>query len=153
MSSKSGSKTSRVKVGSHRGYSIIKVTTEYYHRSLWGNYYDTNWVDKRYVHFDFCKEGEEKRPTQHYEACAKTKNDCIEAIDKFIEDDSTCFTAGEREKYVYKPNRKCEWAYGYDSLMKIMKEHQKASVNLSSSRIFMRLDAFWCSFIIFIRLS
>ena len=36
------------------------------------------------------------------------------------------FTDAEREKYVYAPNRKCDWGYGYESLMKILKEHKKA---------------------------
>ena len=47
-------------------------------------------------------------------------------IDNFIKDDSIYFTAEEREKYVYRPNRKCDYGYGYDSLMKLLKEHQKA---------------------------
>ena len=53
--------------------------------------------------------------------------ECKECIDNFIKDDSIYFTAEEREKYVYKPNHKCGWVYGYDSLMKLLKEHQKAS--------------------------
>ena len=50
----------------------------------------------------------------------------MECIDNFIKDDSIYFTEEEREKYVKRPNRKCDYGYGYDSLMKIMREHQKA---------------------------
>lgn len=78
------------------------------------------------VHYDFCKEGDEKKPSQDYKVYAKSVAECMECIDNFIKDDSIYFTAEEREKYVYRPNRKCDWGYGYNSLMKLLKEHQKA---------------------------
>ena len=126
MSVRSGHKTSREPLDIYNGYRIIKVTEIEYERSIFDPSRYSNWPKSKEVHFDFCKEGNEKRPSQHYGAWASNIKECMECIDKFIEDDSLYFTAEEREKYVYKPNRKCGWAYGYDSLMKLLKEHQKA---------------------------
>lgn len=127
MGVRSGQKTSRSKVDTYKGFDIIKVVTEYYHRRLYGGGYDPHWIESREHYFEFCKDGEENRPSQAYSITAKNIAECKEGIDKFLEDDTLYFTDEEREKYVYKPNRKCQWAYGYDSLMKIMREHQKAT--------------------------
>ena len=125
MSTRSGKTTQRTKVDSYKGFSIIKVKVIEYWKPSYNQSY-TNIPDKTYIHYDFCKEGNETRPSQAYECNAKHLNDCKACIDSFIEDDTLYFTSEEREKYVYKPNRKCDWAYGYNSLMKIMHEHQKA---------------------------
>ena len=127
MSARSGKKTSRTKVDTYKGFDIIKVRVENYHRRLYGGGYDPNWIESREVYYEFCKEGESNRPSQAYNITAKNIAECKEGIDKFLEDDTLYFTDEEREKYVHKPNHKCDYAYGYDSLMKILKEHQKAS--------------------------
>lgn len=126
MGVRSGKKTSRNRVEIYNGFDIIKVTTEYYHKSIWGDGYDRKWVEKRETHFDFCKEGNDTKPSQAYECWASNIAECKECIDNFIKDDTIYFTAEERQKYVKKPNEKCDYRYGYDSLMKIMREHQKA---------------------------
>lgn len=126
MGVRSGNKTSRIRVAIYKGFDIIKVTTEYYHKSIWGDGYDSKWVEKRETHFDFCKEGNDTKPSQAYECWASNIAECKECIDNFIKDDSIYFTAEERQKYVKKPNERCDYSYGYDSLMKIMREHQKA---------------------------
>ena len=127
MSVRSGRKTSREKVADYNGFSIIKVTVIEYERSIFDASRYSDFPKRKDVYYNFCKEGSEKRPSQDYQVCARSVNNCKQYIDEFIKDDTTCFTAEEREKYVYKPNRVCEWAYGYDSLMKIMCEHKKAN--------------------------
>ena len=126
MSVRSGHKTSREPLDIYNGYRIIKVTEIDYERSIFDQSRFSNYPRRKEVHYDFCKEGNEKKPSQDYKVYAKNVAECKEYIDKFLEDDSTCFTAEEREKYVYKPNKKCGYGYGYDSLMKLLKEHQKA---------------------------
>ena len=126
MSVRSGHKTSREPLDIYNGYRIIKVTEIEYERSIFDPSRYSSWPKNKEVHFDFCKESNEKKPSQHYGAWASNIKECKECIDNFIKDDSIYFTAEEREKYVYKPNKKCGWAYGYDSLMKLLKEHQKA---------------------------
>ena len=126
MSVRSGHKTSREPLEVYNGYRIIKVTEIDYERSIFDQSRFSNYPRRKEVHYDFCKEGNEKKPSQDYKVYAKNVAECKEYIDKFLEDDSTCFTAEEREKYVYRPNKKCGWGYGYDSLMKLLKEHQKA---------------------------
>ena len=126
MSVRSGHKTSREPLEIYNGYRIIKVTEIEYERSIFDSSRFSNWPKRKEVHYDFCKEGNEKKPSQHYGAWASNVAECKECIDNFIKDDSIYFTAEEREKYVYKPNKKCGWGYGYDSLMKLLKEHQKA---------------------------
>lgn len=126
MSVRSGHKTSREPLEIYNGYRIIKVTEIEYERNFFDPSRYSRWPKSKEVHFDFCKEGDEKRPSQHYGAWAKNVVECKECIDNFIKDNSIYFTAEEREKYVYKPNKKCDYAYGYDSLMKLLKEHQKA---------------------------
>ena len=125
MSTRSGKKTSRNRMTTYKGFDIIQVVVIEYYKPSYSSYY-TNIVDKKEVYYDFCKEGESSRPSQAYECNAKNVAECKECIDNFIKDDSIYFTHEEREKYVYKPNHKCDWAYGYDSLMKLLKEHQKA---------------------------
>lgn len=126
MSVRSGRKTSRIPMDLYRGYRVIKVVHITYARNIFDPSRFSDWEDKREVHFTFCKEGNEKRPSQDYNAWVKTISECKECIDRFIEDDSLYFTDEEREKYIYKPNRKNEWSFGYESLMKLMREHQKA---------------------------
>ena len=126
MSVRSGHKTSREPLEVYNGYRIIKVTEIDYERSIFDQSRFSNYPRRKEVHYDFCKEGNEKKPSQHYGAWARNVEECKERIDTFLEDDSTCFTAEEREKYVYKPNKKCGWGYGYESLMKLLKEHQMA---------------------------
>jgi len=126
MSVRSGHKTSREPLDIYNGYRIIKVTEIEYARSVFDPSRYCDWPKSKEIHFDFCKEGNEKKPSQHYGAWASNIKDCKECIDNFIKDDSIYFTADERQKYVYKPNEKCNYAYGYDSLMKLLKEHQKA---------------------------
>ena len=126
MSVRSGHKTSRTPITNHKGFTIIKVTEIEYERSIFDPSRYSDWPKSKEVHYDFCKEGNEKKPSQHYGAWASKIIECMECIDNFIKDDSIYFTAEEREKYVYKPNKKCDYRYGYDSLMKLLKEHQKA---------------------------
>jgi len=126
MSTRSGRKTSRTKIETYKGFDVVKVVVIEYYKPSYSSYY-TNIVDKKEVHYDFCKEGEYNKPSKAYQCWASNVAECKECIDNFIKDDSIYFTKEEREKYVYKPNHKCGWAYGYDSLMKILKEHKKAS--------------------------
>jgi hypothetical protein len=110
----------------YKGFTIIQVTEIDYERSIFDPSRFSNWPKSKEVHYDFCKEGNEKKPSQHYGAWASNVAECKECIDNFIKDDSIYFTAEEREKYVYRPNRKCGWGYDYESLMKLMRQHQKA---------------------------
>lgn len=126
MSVRSGHKTSREPLDIYNGYRIIKVTKIEYAHSVFDLSRYCNYPKSKEVHFDFCKEGNEKKPSRHYGAWASNIKECKECIDNFIKDNSIYFTAEERQKYVYKPNEKCGYAYGYDSLMKLLKEHQKA---------------------------
>ena len=132
MSVRSGKETNRTPMELYKGYRVIKVTKIEYHRSMWNpKYFDKDWIDNKEVHFDFCKEGNEKLPSQDYNVRAKNVEGCKEAIDKFLNGDNKgngdiYYTHAEFQKYVKAPNRKCDNGYGYDSLMKLMREHQKA---------------------------
>lgn len=132
MSVRSGKETKRTPMELYKGYRIIKVTKIEYHRCLWDNSrFDKDWIDSKEVHFDFCKEGNEKLPSQDYNVRAKNVEGCKEAIDKFLNGDNKgngdiYYTHAEFQKYVKAPNHKCDNAYGYDSLMKLMRQHQKA---------------------------
>lgn len=125
MSRRSGFKTSREPLESYRGYRIIKVIDTEYFKSMYGNYY-TEYVKNKEVHYTFCKEGEEKRPSQDYDAWLKNKNECFDAIDSFIEDDSLYFTGEERQKYIYGPNHKNSWGFNRESLTKLFNAWKKA---------------------------
>jgi hypothetical protein len=132
MSVRSGRETKRHPLEVYKGFRIIKTEHITYHRSLWDNTrFDKNWIDRKEVYFNFCKEGEEKYPSKDYQVGAKNVAECQEAIDKFLSGDSKdngdiYYTHEEFQKYVKKPNEKCDYAYGYDSLMKLMRQHQKA---------------------------
>lgn len=132
MSVRSGKETKRTPMELYKGYRVIKVTRIEYHRSVWNpEYFDKNWIDHKEVYYDFCKEGDEKCPSKDYQVAAKNVEECKEAIDKFLNGDNKgngdiYYTHEEFQKYVKKPNDKCDYAYGYDSLMKLMRQHQKA---------------------------
>ena len=131
MSVRSGHKTSREPLEIYNGYRIIKVTEIEYERSLFDTLRYSRWPKSKEVHYDFCKEGDEKCPSKDYQVWAKNVEECKEAIDKFLNGDNKgngdiYYTHEEFQKYVKKPNEKCDYAYGYDSLMKLMRQHQKA---------------------------
>ena len=128
MSKSDGITRSRNKVETYKGFSIIRVLAVHHWFNNYSKCYEMSrqYETKREVYYEFCKEGDENKPKQAYEVTAK-KDEIKGVIDKFIEDDSLYFTEAERDKYVYQPNHKCDYAYGYDSLMKIMREHQKAT--------------------------
>lgn len=132
MSWRSGKETKRHPLEVYKGFRIIKTEHITYHRNLWDNTrFDRNWIDSRDIYFNFCKEGEEKYPSKDYQIGVKTISECKEAIDKFLNGEDKgngdiFYTHEEFQKYVKKPNEKCDYAYGYDSLMKLMRQHQKA---------------------------
>ena len=132
MSVRSGKQTSRNPMTLYKGFYVIQVTKIEYHRSIWNpEYFDKNWIDHKEVYYNFCKEGDEKLPSKDYQVAAKNVAECKEAIDKFLSGDNKgngdiYYTHEEFQKYVKKPNEKCDYAYGYDSLMKLMRQHQKA---------------------------
>ena len=132
MSVRSGKETKRHPLEVYKGFRIIKTEHITYHRSLWDNtLFDKNWIDSRDIYFNFCKEGEEKYPSKDYQIGVKTISECKEAIDKFLNgkdkgNGDIFYTHEEYQKYVKSPNIKCDYAYGYDSLMKLMRQHQKA---------------------------
>ena len=132
MSVRSGKQTSRNPMTLYKGFYVIQVTKIEYHRSMWNpEYFDKNWIDHKEVYYNFCKEGDEKLPSKDYQVAAKNVAECKEAIDKFLSGDNKgngdiYYTHEEFQKYVKKPNEKCDYAYGYDSLMKLMRQHQKA---------------------------
>ena len=126
MSVRSGHETNRSIVRQYMGYSVIKVTEIQYARSLFNHSSFSSIIDSKNVHYDFCKEGDERKPSQHYQAYAKSVKECEDCIDNFINNKADYFTSAEYDKYVKNPNHKCNYAYGYDSLMRVMREHQKA---------------------------
>jgi hypothetical protein len=116
----------------YKGFYVIQVVKIEYHRSICNpGYFDKNWIDRKEVYYSFCKEGDEKCPSKDYQVAAKNVEECKEAIDKFLRGDNKgngdiYYTHEEFQKYVKKPNEKCDYAYGYDSLMKLMRQHQTA---------------------------
>ena len=128
MSKTDGITRSRNKVESYKGFSIIRVVAVHHWYNNYSKCYEMSrqYETKREVYYEFCKEGDENRPSCAYDSKSKSVAEAKENIDKFIADDTLFFTDAEREKYVKKPNNKCDYAYGYDSLMKLMREHQKA---------------------------
>ena len=125
MSVRSGRTTKRTPLDVYKGFRIIQVIEiEYYYSHFTHNY--TNLVNKREGHYTFCKDGEEKRPSQDYNAWAETKKECMECIDKFLADNTLYFTNEEREKYIYKPNRKNSWGFNRETITKLFNAWKKA---------------------------
>jgi len=132
MGKSDGITRSRSKVGeTYKGFSIIRVLAIHHWFNQWNRRYEMTkqYETKREVYYEFCKEGDENRPAQAYGGVYPTPKSietAKEAIDKMLSGEVIYFTDAEREKYVYRPNHKCQWGYGYESLMKILKEHKKA---------------------------
>lgn len=129
MSKLDGITRSRYKKDTYKGFSIIYVLAVHHWYNKYKNRYEMSrqYETNREVYYEFCKEGDENRPSCAYDSKSKSVAEAKENIDKFIADDTLFFTDAEREKYVRKPNYKCGYGYGYDSLMKLMREHQKAT--------------------------
>ena len=122
---KNGVSTERCVINTYKGYTILKITKKKHSRRLYGGFMPYSYSTE--VYYIFCKIGNEKKPSQYYEIGARSVEEVEKRIDEFIEDDTTAFTEGERNKYVDSPNRKCRYEYGYTSFMKIMREHKKSS--------------------------
>ena len=128
MSKSDGITRSRDKVETYKGFAIIRVFAVHH----WWNEYDRcyemskQYETKREAYYEFCKDGEEKRPSQAYDVTKKTKGELKACIDEMLSGKAVYFTGSERERYVYRPNKKCEWGYGYASLMDILKKHKDA---------------------------
>jgi hypothetical protein len=125
MSVRSGRKTSRYPLDVYKGFRIIKVKVIEYYRSSFSSGY-TNIPEKIETHYTFCKEGEEKRPSQDYNAWADNKKECIECIDKFLADNTLYFTEEELQKYVHGPNHKNDYAFNRQSITKLFNDWKKA---------------------------
>ncbi len=123
---KNGVETFRFVIDTYKGYTILKIIKKKHSRRLFG-YGFIPYSYSREEYYIFCKIGNEKRPSQYYEVGARSIEEVEKRIDEFIEDDTTAFTEDERNKYVVSPNRKCDYRYGYISLMRIMREHKKSS--------------------------
>lgn len=130
MGKSDGITRSRWKKESYKGFSIIGVCAVHHWWNQWDRRYEMSrqYEIKRETYYEFCKEGDENRPSHAYTPHPYVKDieSIKKCIDNFIADGTIYFTDAEREKYVYAPNRKCDWRYGYNSLMKILKEHKKA---------------------------
>jgi len=126
MSVKSGKTTQRRIVKTHKGFSIIKVKVIEWWKSQFSSGY-SNIPNKVVVYYDFCKEGDETKPSQAYECNAKDITECALCIDNFIKDNCLYYTAAERNKYIYNPNSKHGWGFSYDDLITLMKAHKKAN--------------------------
>ena len=125
MSVRSGKKTSRYPLDVYKGFRIIKVKIIEYYRSSFSSGY-TNFPEKIETHYTFCKEGEEKRPSQDYNAWADNKKECIECIDKFLADNTLYFTEEELQKYVHGPNHKNGYGFNRQSITKLFNDWKKA---------------------------
>lgn len=129
MSKLDGITKSRSKVGdSYKGFSIIHVIAIHHWYNNFDRCYEMSrqFETKREVYYEFCKVGDENKPSQAYGVTEKSIAAIKECIDKMLSGEEIYFTDAEREKYIYRPNRKCHWAYGYDSLMQILRQHKKA---------------------------
>ena len=129
MSTRSGRLTQRRLVESdYKGFDIVKVTVTDYWKPPYSQYY-TNIVDKKYVYFTFCEHGAANRPSMAFDIYPypKTINEIKENIDKFLKDDTLYFTNGEREKYIYAPNRKNGWGFNKKMLLDLFKKWKNAT--------------------------
>jgi hypothetical protein len=133
MSKADGITRSRRFVESHKGFSIIQVVALKHWYNNYRQCYEmsSKYVIKRGVYYEFCKEGDENRPSCAYASKSNSVAETKEDIDKFLNGDNKgngdiYYTYEEYQKYVKSPNVKCDYGYGYDSLMKIMCQHQKA---------------------------
>ena len=80
MSVRSGHKTSRNPMTNYKGFTIIQVTEIDYERSIFDPRSYSDWPRQKEVHYDFCKEGNEKKPSQHYGAWASNVKECKECV-------------------------------------------------------------------------
>lgn len=108
----------------YRGYHIIKTTTKKHHWSdISLKFLDS--IKETIVEFTFVKSND-TRPTQESNCVFDTKEDCKEAIDKMLDKGTIYLTKEEVNKWVYTPNRKCNWSYTYKSLVNVLKAYKKS---------------------------
>lgn len=106
MGKTDGITRSRRAMESYKGFSIIGVVAVHHWYNNYSRCYEMSreFETKREVYYEFCKEGDENRPSCAYDSKSKSVAEAKENIDKFIADDTLFFTDAEREKYVKKPN-------------------------------------------------
>lgn len=131
MSKNSGRTTRRsLAVSNYKGYDIIKVSVKEHEYSRALERY-TDWGRTK-VHYDFCEAGNANKPSTYYEVWKDSVEDCKACVDKHISGEEIYFTSGERQKYVYAPNHKNGWGFNYESIMRLMKQHQKADKRIQT---------------------
>ena len=82
-------------------------------------------IEETIVEFAFVKSND-TRQTQESNCVFDTKEDCKEAIDKMLDKGTIYLTKEEVNKWVYTPNRKCNWSYTYKSLANVLKAYKKS---------------------------
>ena len=108
----------------YRGYHIIRITSKkHYWSDISHRYLDA--IDKTKVEFAFAK-SDDTRPSQETNCVFGSMEECKEAIDKMLDNGIIYLTKEESNKWVYTPNRKCNWSYNYKSLSNVLKSYKKS---------------------------
>ena len=124
---KNGYDTSRkiVTKEPYRGYHIIKTTYRKHHWSDISNQFLDS-IENTFVEFTFVN-ADDTRPSQETTCVFDSKEDCKKAIDKIVDNGTIYLTKEEVNKWVYTPNRKCNWSYNYKSLANVLKSYKKSN--------------------------
>lgn len=125
---KRNSKTERTILNNYKGYPIFTEVVTYYKRCVFNSeYYDTNLISSRSVHY-CCgtKNGDITKDSDRYAHCCYSLDSVKKLIDD-IEDGKIVLTEKEYHDWVIAPNRKNGWGFSTKTLMNLMKAFKKAS--------------------------
>lgn len=125
MSYRSGHEINRNAVETYNGFSIIRRTEKFYHANPWGSGFCKDWVEDKTISFTFCPIGEEKHPSSDYLISENSKDGVKKRIDSMLDGKEIILTHGEFTKYVKSPNKKNDYLFTLQDLIKLMKNHQK----------------------------
>ena len=110
----------------YRGYHIIRITSKkHYWSDISHRYLDA--IDNTKVEFAFAK-SDDTRPSQETNCVFGSREECKEAIDKVLDKGTIYLTKEEANKWIYTPNRKCNWSYNYKSLANVLKSYKKCDL-------------------------
>lgn len=111
-------------VGTHNGFSIIKIETTCY-RYANGRYSKKYGVSSRYSTMAFCENGTENKPSCRIIAMGSLIEDVKKEIDDYVGGKVVRLTEGEYHKYISGPNHKCGWGFSSDDLFAFLKAYKR----------------------------
>lgn len=125
-------------VEAYKDFNIYKKTTCYNKFSPMSREY-IDVCERKVIEYIFVNACKDKQPSMFFHQSSSTLNGIKDIIDKYLKNEYIIYTEADYRKYVSLPNRKNKWAFGNESLKKLLKQF-KAANNVVRQLLITRLS-------------